>query len=139
MAGRTSVSIFSIFPDGSILTGRRIEKSPACITANTANTICIENVGNFDKDADEMTDAQRNTIIIVTAALCRKFNFTPDINRIVYHRWFNLATGVRNNVSGNNKSCPGTNFFGGNKVEDCQNHFIPLIKQKLDMPVNEDV
>lgn len=130
---------FSIFPDGSILTGRSIEKSPACITGNNANAICIENIGNFDKGADEMTDAQRDAIISVTAALCKKFNFNPDTNRIVYHHWFNLATGVRNNGSGNNKSCPGTNFFGGNKVEDCQKNFIPLIKQKLNVPVIEDV
>lgn len=129
---------FTIFPDGSILTGRSIEKSPACITGNNANAICIENVGNFDKGADQMTDAQRNAIISVTATLCKKFSFIPDTNRIVYHNWFNLATGVRNNGSGNNKSCPGTNFFGGNKVNDCQKYFIPLIKQKLNATVIED-
>lgn len=129
---------FTIFPDGSVLTGRSIEKSPACITGNNANAICIENLGNFDKGADEMTEAQRNAIISVTASLCKKFSFIPDTNTIVYHHWFNLATGVRNNGSGNNKSCPGTNFFGGNKVEDCKTHFIPLIKQKLNTVTSND-
>lgn len=129
---------FTIFPDGSILTGRSIEKSPACITGNNANAICIENLGNFDSVADEMTEAQRNAIVIVTTALCKKFSFIPDANTIVYHHWFNLATGVRNNGSGNNKSCPGTNFFGGNKVVDCKNHFIPLIKQKLNTVISND-
>jgi uncharacterized protein YraI len=130
---------FTIFPDGSILTGRSIEKSPACITGNNANAICIENLGNFDDGADEMTEAQRNAIVIVTAALCKKFSFIPDSNNIVYHHWFNLSSGVRNNGSGNNKSCPGTNFFGGNKVEDCKTHFIPLIKQKLNTVINNDI
>ncbi|WP_346986370.1 peptidoglycan recognition family protein [Chryseobacterium sp. POE27] len=121
---------FSIFPDGSILTGRSIEKSPACITGNNANAICIENIGNFDKGADEMTDAQRDAIISVTAALCKKFNFNPDTNRIVYHHWFNLATGVRNNGSGNNKSCPGTNFFGGKQSRRLSKELYPINKTK---------
>ncbi|SMC46741.1 N-acetylmuramoyl-L-alanine amidase [Moheibacter sediminis] len=123
---------FSIFPDGEILTGRSLEKSPACIYGNNANSICIENVGYFDKGHDEMTDAQKEAVIVVTAALCEKFNFTPDTNKIVYHHWFNLATGKRNNGSGNNKSCPGTNFFDGNKVEDCEKNFIPLVKKAIE-------
>lgn len=129
---------FTIFPDGSILTGRSIEKSPACISGNNGNAICIENLGNFDDGGDEMTEAQRNAIVIVTAALCKKFRFIPDTKNIVYHHWFNLSTGVRNNGLGNNKSCPGTNFFGGNKVDDCKTHFIPLIKQKLSTVNNND-
>lgn len=129
---------FTIFPDGSILTGRNIEKSPACITGRNSNTICIENLGNFDKGGDNMTEIQRNSIITVTAALCKKFNFIPDTNKIVYHHWFNLATGVRNNGTGNNKSCPGTNFFGGNKVDDCISNFIPLIMQKLNSKLTEN-
>jgi len=121
----------SIFPDGSVVTGRSFEQSPACIYGNNANAFCIENVGNFDRGADAMTEEQKNAIIEVTVALCKKFNLTPDTNRIVYHHWFNLSTGVRNNGGGNNKSCPGTNFFGGNKVEDCKTNFIPLVFAKL--------
>lgn len=121
----------SIFPDGSVVTGRSFEQSPACIYGNNANAFCIENVGNFDKGADTMTTEQKNAIIVVTAALCKKFNLVPDTNKIVYHHWFNLSTGVRNNGSGNNKSCPGTNFFGGNKVEDCKKNFIPLVADKI--------
>lgn len=121
----------SIFPDGSIVTGRNFETSPACIYGNNANAFCIENIGNFDSGADVMTVEQKDSIIEVTAHLCRKFNLVADTNRIVYHHWFNLATGVRNNGSGNNKSCPGTHFFGGNKVEDCERYFIPLISSRL--------
>lgn len=121
----------TIFPDGLIVTGRSFEKSPACIYGNNANAFCIENLGNFDKNADEMTDAQKNAIISVTSVLCKKFGLTPNTNTIVYHHWFNLSTGVRNNGSSNNKSCPGTNFFGGNKVEDCKKNFIPSVSTKL--------
>lgn len=122
---------FTIFPDGLILTGRSLEKSPACITGNNANSICIENLGYFDKGYDEMTAEQKDSIVRVTALLCEKFNFIPDTNRIVYHHWFNLSTGKRNNGSGNNKSCPGTDFFKGNKVQDCENYFIPLVKKAI--------
>lgn len=126
---------FTIFPDGSILTGRSLEKSPACITGNNANSICIENLGYFDKGKDEMTAQQRDTIIKVTASLCEKFSFVPDAYKIVYHHWFDLSTGKRNNGSGNNKSCPGTDFFGGNKIQDCEDHFIPLVKKAMDSNV----
>lgn len=122
---------FTIFPDGSILTGRSLEKSPACIYGNNANAICIENLGYFDKGHDEMTELQKEAIVKATALLCEKFSFVPDTNKIVYHHWFNLSTGKRNNGAGNNKSCPGTNFFGGNKVADCEKHFIPLVKNAM--------
>lgn len=121
----------SIFPDGMIVTGRDFELSPAGIYNNNANAICIENVGDFDKEKDNMTSAQKDAIIKATAALCKKFNLSPNTNTIVYHHWFNLANGSRNNGTGNNKSCPGTNFFGGNKVEDCEKNFIPLVKKAL--------
>lgn len=122
---------FTIFPDGSILSGRSLEKSPACIYGNNANSICIENIGYFDNGHDEMNEVQKHAIIKATALLCEKFSFVPDTNKIVYHHWFNLSNGKRNNGSGNNKSCPGTNFFGGNKVQDCEKHFIPLVKNEI--------
>lgn len=118
---------FTTFPDGAIVTGRNIEFSPACIYGNNANAVCVENVGNFDKGADIMSKSQKEAIIRMTAALCRKFNLAVDTNKIVYHHWFDLSNGQRNNGARNNKSCPGTNFFGGNKVEDCQKNFLPLV------------
>lgn len=127
---------FSIFPDGTILTGRSLEQSPACIYGQNANAICIENVGNFDKGGDTMTPEQAASIIRVTALLCKKFNLPIDTNAIVYHHWFHLSTGVRNNGSGGNKSCPGTNFFGGNKVADCEKNFLPLVKKELGNELN---
>lgn len=122
---------FSIFPDGKIVTGRSLEYSPACIYNQNANSICIENVGNFDTGGDIMNDVQRNAITEVTALLCNKFNLMVDTNFIVYHHWFRLDNGFRNNGSVGNKSCPGTNFFGGNKVVNCQTMFLPLVSEKL--------
>lgn len=122
---------FTIFPDGSILTGRSLEKSPACITGQNANSICIENLGNFDINGDVISQVQKDSIVAVTALLCSRFSLPITSNSIVYHHWFNLSTGERNNGTKNNKSCPGTNFFGGNKVIDCETNFLPLVKQKL--------
>ncbi len=129
---------FTIFPDGVILTGRSLEESPACIFGNNANAICIEHLGNFDKGGDTMNEAQKNSILRATAAICKKFSIPVNTDKIVYHHWFNLSTGERNNGSGGNKSCPGTNFFGGNKVADCQKNFLPLVNALLSgSPANE--
>jgi len=118
---------FTSFPDGSILTGRSLEQTPACIFGFNANAICIENLGNFDLGKDTMTAAHKETIVRMTAALCKKFNIPVNSQKIVYHHWFNLSTGERNNGTKNNKTCPGTNFFGGNKVADCEKNFLPLV------------
>ena len=122
---------FSIFPDGMIATGRNLEISPACIFGFNANAICIENVGNFDTGGDTMRPEHRDAIVRVTAALCKRFNVPVNSNRIVYHHWFDLGTGARTNGSGNTKSCPGTNFFGGNTVQNAETHFLPLVGQAL--------
>jgi len=122
---------FSIFPDGKIATGRSLESSPACIRGNNANSICIENVGDFDTGKDQMTAEQRDSILTVTAALCDRFSVPVDTDHIVYHHWFDLSTGDRTNGSGSTKSCPGTNFFGGNTVANCNINFIPEVQSKI--------
>jgi uncharacterized protein YgiM (DUF1202 family) len=122
---------FSTFPDGTIMTGRPLERSPACIYMQNANSVCIESMGNFDSGGDTMTPQQRDTIVKMTALLCKKFNIPVTTTGIVYHHWFNLNTGERNNGTGTNKSCPGSNFFGGNKVQDCEQHFLPLVRTAL--------
>lgn len=130
---------FTIFPDGTILTGRSMEDSSACIYGQNANSVCIENFGDFDKGKDVMTNEQKQSIVGVTALLCQKFNIPVSTDFIIYHHWFNLSTGVRNNGTQNNKSCPGTNFFGGNKVADCQKNFIPLVNSVLSGTVKTDI
>jgi SH3-like domain-containing protein len=122
---------FTIFPDGSILTGRSLEKSPACITNQNANSICIENFGDFDLGKDVMLQTQKDAIIAVTAALCKRFNLPVNTMSIVYHHWFRLDNGQRTNDNVAKKSCPGTNFFGGNKEQDCITNFLPLVEAKL--------
>lgn len=123
---------FSTFPDGTIMTGRGLSKTPACIFGNNSGSVCIENVGDFDTGRDAMTASQRDTIIRATAALAKKFNLLPvTVNNIVYHHWYDLNTGARTNGSGVTKSCPGTAFFGGNTVAACQASFLPLIGAAL--------
>lgn len=122
---------FTTFPDGSILTGGSLERSPACIGRQNANSICIEHLGNFDVGRDEMSDEHRETIIRITALLCSRFSLPVNTQSIVYHHWFDPATGLRNDGAKNHKSCPGTNFFGGNKVQDCLENFLPLVSALL--------
>jgi hypothetical protein len=122
---------FSIFPDGTILTGRSLELTPACIYGNNSAAICIENVGFFDVGNDVMTQLQSDSIVRATAAICKKFGIPVSTDKIVYHHWFHLSTGVRNNGTGGNKTCPGINFFGGNKVTDCELNFLPLVRNAV--------
>ena len=116
------------FPDGTLAICRPLSKTPAGIRGANSGGICIEHVGNFDTDGDTMSEAHKNTIIDLNALLCVKFNLDPDTDSIVYHHWWDLNTAKRTNGEGTTKSCPGTNFFGGNKVADAEQHFIPLIK-----------
>lgn len=122
---------FTVFPDGAIVSGRSMEYAPACIKGINAHSICIENLGNFDLNGDTMRDVQKQVIVQVVAMLAVRFNVQVNTDKILYHHWFNLDTGERNNGTGTNKSCPGSNFFGGNKVADAQNHFIPLINEAV--------
>lgn len=122
---------FSIFPDGMIVTGRSLEESPACIFGFNANAICIENIGNFDKDGDTMSLQQRESIVLATAALCKRFVVPTNSARLVYHHWFDLRDGSRTNGDGTTKTCPGTAFFGGNKVTDAEKNFYPLVQAVL--------
>lgn len=115
------------FPDGKVAVCRPLNEQPACIYQQNSGAICIENLGNFDTGQDAMTPDQKDTIILLNAVLCEKFNIFPDTDHIVYHHWFDLDTGERTNGSGKTKSCPGTGFFGGNKVENARENFIPLV------------
>lgn len=122
---------FTVFPDGLIGTGRSLEMNPAGIYGFNNYAICIENIGYFDTGKDQMTADQRDSIVQLTAALCRRFGIPAHTDRIVYHHWFDLNTGVRTNGSGVTKTCPGTAFFGGNTVQAANTHFIPLVENVL--------
>ena len=43
---------FSVFPDGHIVTGRSLNKTPIGIKGWNTNAICVEIYGNFDKGED---------------------------------------------------------------------------------------
>ena len=125
------------FIDGLIAICRSFEEMPAGIKNANGGAICIEHLGNFDENGDIMTDEHRETIIFVNALLCLKFNIIPNTDFIVYHHWYDLNTGKRTDGTGSTKSCPGTNFFGGNTVEAARNNFIPLIQNLYNLTKNK--
>lgn len=120
------------FPDGTVAVCRPLDRIPAGIKGANQGGICIEHLGNFDTGGDAMTGAHHDAIIAVNSALCRRFGIAPNTNSIVYHHWYDLDAGKRTDGSGNTKSCPGTNFFGGNTVQAAANSFVPLVQQRLD-------
>jgi hypothetical protein len=122
---------FTVFPDGRILTGRSLEKAPAGIYGFNQHAICIENLGNFDLGGDVMRQEQRVAVVGLTAALVERFSIPPTSRHIVYHHWFDLATGQRTNGSGRTKSCPGTAFMGGNKLVDAEQYFLPMVRSAM--------
>ncbi len=119
------------FPDGTIALCRNMNNTPAAIKGANTGSVAIEHLGYFDIGQDDMTDEHKETIVFLNAALCKRFGLLPSDNTILYHHWFDLNTGKRTNGSGSTKSCPGTNFFGGNTVEAANKNFIPLIVQKI--------
>ncbi len=121
------------FPDGSIAVCRGLDKIPAGIKGANTGGICIEHVGNFDANGDQMSAAHRETIIDLTARLCHKFSLEPGTDSLVYHHWYDLNTGQRTNGTGSTKTCPGSAFFGGNKVQNAAANFIPLVAASLSL------
>lgn len=120
---------FTTFPDGMIMICRNINTIPAGIKGANSTGVCIENLGNFDKNNDTMTPEQKSTIIEMTRALLSHFKLTASDQTVVYHHWYDLTTGKRvDEGKGSTKSCPGTNFFGGNTVADFNAHLLPLLK-----------
>ena len=79
-----------------------------------------------------MTPVHKTLIVNLNALLCKKFNLVPNTDTIVYHHWYDLTSGERTTDNSRTKTCPGTNFFGGNTIADCQANFIPLVKVSMD-------
>lgn len=129
MGWRDSAQHFMVFPNGNIGIGRSLELNPAGITGANTDAICIEHFGYFD--VDTMTEEQKDASLFLNACLCVKFNIVPNTDTLIYHHWFDLNTGERKNGEGITKTCPGTGFFGGNKVADAEKYFIPLVKKRI--------
>jgi uncharacterized protein YgiM (DUF1202 family) len=69
--------------------------------------------------------------VTVFAHLCRRFRLPPGSDTIHYHHWWDLNTGKRTNGTGTTKTCPGTQFFGGNSVAAAETNFISLVNQQI--------
>jgi hypothetical protein len=137
MHWKTIAQNITTFPDGRIAVSRPFDMAPDGSIGAKANSvgIAIENVGNFDKGQDVMTAEQKETIVYITALLCLKFDLTPSVDTITYHHWWNYKTGQRvldQAKSYEVKSCPGTNFFGGNTTTAAKTYFYPLVSQKME-------
>lgn len=124
----------TIFPDGMIAVCRDINIAPAGIKGSNAHGVCIETLGNFDVGGDTMSAEQKQSVLSVTALLCVKFKLEPNIVTVTYHSFWDLETGERifdNRAGHTTKSCPGTNWFGGNLAMDARDKFIPSVKQTI--------
>jgi hypothetical protein len=113
------------FPDGIIAICRSFDTRPTCIANKNLGGLCIENLGNFDKNGDAMEEEHKKSIIWLNAILCIKFSLSVNTDDIVYHHWYSP------------KSCPGNNFFGGNTKETAQKNFFPLIIKQMG-EINKD-
>ncbi len=121
---------FTIFPDGKICTGRNINKAPAGIYGANSAGICIECLGNFDKGGDKMTESQKNTIVGVVKILLDKFGLDAKTG-VTYHSWWTSGgTSLGTYVSSKSvKTCPGTNFFGGNTKQAYEKTLMLLVEK----------
>ena len=121
----------TIFPDGKILLGRSLNTKPAGIKNANTGAICIECIGNFDKGGDVMSKSQKNAIVSVVKVLVDKCGL--DVyDDIVYHAWYGSDGKFLGDYykSSSMKTCPGTNFFGGNTLSAYMNNLLPLLKEE---------
>ncbi len=122
---------FTIFPDGIIVSGRSLEMVPAGIKGANTGAIAIECLGNFDRGGDSMTKEQKDAIISVLKVLVTRFSLSPE-ECIIYHAWWTSAgKSLGDYVNSKScKTCPGTNFFGGNTKKAFLGNLLPLILEK---------
>lgn len=119
---------FTVFAGGTILTGRPLDKDPAGIYGANHKAICIECVGNFD--SEKPTKEQEQSIVMLLKTLLKHYNLDPA-KAIVYHCWY-TAKGEKIGTYRRDKSCktcPGTNFFGGNTRTSFEKNLLPLLKE----------
>jgi len=120
---------FTTFPDGKIMVCRSLNTIPAGIKGANTPGVCIENLGNFDKAKDSMSLQQQECIVHITRSLLTRFKLTASETTVVYHHWYDLNTSKRilKEGIGSTKTCPGTNFFGGNTVTAFKAGLLPLL------------
>lgn len=137
--GKYIAQHFNVFPDGQITSGRSLNSNPIGITGWNTGAICIEIYGNFDKGQDKMNETQKQAVIALVAELCDRFDITPSENTIRYHAWFTRkGSYLGGYIPGKStKTCPGTEFFGGNTMSAFKANFLPAIKQYSQPKVND--
>lgn len=123
---------FTVFPDGTIMTGRSLNLNPAGIYGGNTNGICVEHLGNFDRGGDIMPAVMKNAIVRIYAAMANRFKINPETG-IRYHGWYTASgTYLGTYISSRScKTCPGTNWFGGNTRAAYDANFKPLIKKAM--------
>nr|WP_197498910.1 N-acetylmuramoyl-L-alanine amidase [Mycobacterium sp. E3298] len=124
------------FEDGKIALSldRDLNKTPAGIKGANESAICIENIGNFDKGGDSITQIQKDTIVKLYALLALKLSIPVDTDHIVYHAWYDESgKRLKDYTPGqSSKTCPGTNFFGtGNTIASANTSFIPMVRDEV--------
>lgn len=123
----------TIFEDGCVAVSldRDLNQTPAGIGFANSGMICIENIGNFDKGGDKITDTQREAIVHVYACLANKLNIPISTDNIVYHAWYQAdGTRLPDYIQGKSKkTCPGTAFWGdGNSIAAAKRHSFQLFR-----------
>lgn len=123
---------FSVYPNGNIVTGRSLDRAAACCVGANTNGIGVEIVGNFDRGGDTMVQKQKDTIVRMYAAMAKRFNINIETG-IRYHCEYTASgTYLGTYIPGRScKTCPGTNFFGGNTRASYDKNLKPLIKQAM--------
>lgn len=120
------------FPNGKIgiSLGRNLNDTPAGIAGANTGALCIEHLGNFDRGGDSLSPEQRETIIHVYAALAERLGLPIDPAHIVYHAWYTPEGRWLGDYQPgqSSKTCPGTNFFGGNTAGAARRNFLPLVQ-----------
>lgn len=131
---------FTIYPDGKVMTGRSLDIIPAGIKGANTGAICIEVLGNFDKGGDIMAEVQQKAVIQAVRALLDRFKLSADL-AITYHCWWtDGGTGLGDYVPGKSaKSCPGTNFFGGNTKGAFAKNLLPFLKGECEMITKTEI
>ncbi len=124
---------FLVGPNGHIVTGRSLNKTPIGISGWNSNAICVEIYGNFDKGHDVMKQAQKDAVIMLYGELCKKFKLTPSHSTIRPHAHFTSGgTYLGDYVAGKSrKTCPGTNFMGIGNSKAAMTTFIGYVKSYM--------
>ena len=124
---------FSVYPNGHIVTGRSLNKTPIGIRGWNTNAICVEIYGNFDKGHDKMTAKQKEAVIGLYGELCKKFDIPVNSTHIRPHAWFTAGGTFLGDYSPSRsaKSCPGTNFMGIGNTRKAFVKFYKMIKEYM--------